>query len=146
MGGPTLPNELRALYTFRRDKPFNVGVGLLVISQPIVTFEQVLLTSEGAQVVVEAPSFGAVGARGRFVRLVLAEVSPSVGRSLPAARLDNRPRGERRRVWGLGGSVGLPIGPIEVILGAELGGLKGMKSQPGPWLFPQVVGGVQWSR
>ena len=146
LGGPGTPNELRALYSFQHDKPLSVGVGLLVITQPTVTFEEVLLTAEGEQVAVEAPSFGAAPGAGPLVR-----VSLGGGESLQWAvsargAWTTAPNAGAAVSGALAGQMALPLGPIDVILGAELGGLKAMESQPGPWLYPQVVGGVQWSR
>ncbi len=117
-----------------------------MITQPTVTFEEVLLTAEGEQVAVEAPSFGATPGAGPLLRLSL-----SGGESLQWAvsargAWTTAPDAGAAVSGALAGQVALPVGPLSVIVGAELGGLKAMESQPGPWLYPQVVGGVQWSR
>ena len=146
LDGPALPNELRALYSLRRDRPLSVEVGLLALNQPTVTFEQVLLTAEDVQVPVEAPSFGAALGAGPLLRVGLSGGDST--RWAASARLawTFSPEGGAAASGALAGHVALPVGPVRVILGAEVGALKAMESQPGPWLYPQVVGGVQWSR
>lgn len=148
LGGPAVPNELRALVILRRDQPLTFGLGLLAISQPTVSFEQVsLLTDEGDQLAVEAPSFGAVPSVGPLLQVALGggetvrwSTSARVAWTLGAAAKGFAGSGA------LAGHLAVPMGPMHLILGAELGGLRAMEGQPGPWLYPQVVGGVQWSR
>jgi hypothetical protein len=146
LGGPALPNELRALYGLRRDKPLSLGVGLLLLNQPTVAFERVLLTAEGAQVAVEAPSFGAAPGAGPLLSVGLGGGETSLWSASARVAWTSSPEAGAAASGALAAQVALPVGPVRLILGAELGALKAMESQPGPWLYPQVVGGVQWSR
>ncbi|MEY3210642.1 MAG: hypothetical protein RIT28_1123, partial [Pseudomonadota bacterium] len=146
LGGPALPNELRALYSLRRDQALRVGLGLLVLSQPTVTFEQAVLTAEGAQVAVDVPSFGAAPAAGPLLSVGLGGGESLQWSASARVAWTFAPEAGAAASGTLGGQVALPVGPVQVILGAELGSLKAMESQPGPWFYPQVVGGVQWSR
>ncbi|MCK6513992.1 hypothetical protein L6R46_02905 [Myxococcota bacterium] len=146
LGGPALPNELRALYGLRRDKPLSLGVGLLLLNQPTVAFERVLLTAEGAQVAVEAPSFGAAPGAGPLLSVGLGGGESSLWSASARVAWTSSPEAGAAASGALAAQVALPVGPVRLILGAELGALKAMESQPGPWLYPQVVGGAQWSR
>lgn len=146
LGGPPLPNELRALYTLGDERAVSLGLGLLALTQPTVSREQVILTAEGAQVSVEAPSFGASPGAGPLLCVGFSVGDKLQWTASARAAWTFAPEAGAAASGALAARVSLPAGPVRVALGAELGGLRAMEGQPGPWLYPQLVGGVLWSR
>ena len=144
--GPRLPYELRLMAGTHQNERLGVGAGLLVVGQPQIVITDVTLTGESAGETLQAPSFTLTPAAGP-----VASATVSGGDTLrwsAGARVawTLSPKAGSAASGALQGELLLPLGPAQALIGAELGALRALEGQAGPWIYPHLYGGLSWSR
>jgi hypothetical protein len=147
LGAPRTPNELRALLGFSIGAHLEVQVGALAISQPVVSLTNAKLDAGEATLDVVAPSFGSTPGVGPMVNLSVTADANSLTWALSArVAYTTSPVAGGLAAGALCARFDVPIGPVELVFGAELEALRDAQGVLGAWVYPGAFGGLAWSR